>query len=136
MLKHLLAPLVLASALLGGIATAASTEHHINAKLEPVGNSGVSGTVMLTALPKGGTLITIVAKGLHPGTQYLSLYYENGTCDLEPYEEDDVIGRYTADASGEARVTNKLDDDLDEIHSVSVRAAGDFALQACAAVNQ
>jgi len=135
MLKHLIASLVLASALMGGIAMA-STDHHVNAKLQPVGSSGVSGSVQLTALPKGGTLITVVARGLHPGTEYLSLYYDNGTCDVEPYSADDVIGHYTADANGEATVTNKLDDDLDEIHSVSVRLASDFSLQACAAVNQ
>lgn len=128
----LLATLGLALAV--GIAAAAS-ERHVNTQLQPVGNSGVTGDVHLTAMPKGGTLITVVARGLQPGERYLSLYYENGTCDVEPYGEDDVIGRYTADAKGEATVTHKLEDDLDEIHSVSVRRESDFSLQACAAVN-
>ena len=135
MLKHLVLALTLGSVLSIGAAVA-STEHHVNATLQPVGGSGVSGKVELTAMPKGGTLITVVAKGLHPGTQYVSLYYDNGTCELEPYSADDVIGRYTADADGNASVTAKLEDDLDEIHSVSVRLDGDFTLQACAAVNQ
>jgi len=134
MLKHLAFPLVLASALMAGVAMA-STTRHVNATLQPHGGSGVTGRVELTALPKGGTLITVVAKGLHAGTNYLSLYYDNGTCDVEPYSDDDVIARYTADAEGEATVTKKVDDDLDEIHSVSVRLDADFSLQACAAVN-
>jgi len=92
--------------------------------------------VKLTSLPKGGTLITVVARGLQPGTEYLSLYYENATCELEPYDEDDVIGRYTADPAGNASVPHKLRDDLDEIHSVSVRLGSDFSLVSCAVVNQ
>jgi len=134
MFKRIILPLALASVLTGGVATAA--DRHVNTKLVPVGTSGVSGSVQLTALPKGGTLITVVARGLQPGTGYLSLYYDNGSCDLEPYSDDDVIGRYTAGPDGTATVTNKLGDDLDEIHSVSVRLASDFSLQACAAVNQ
>lgn len=96
----------------------------------------MSGRVTLTALPAGGTLITVTASGLHPGTEYLSLYYDNGTCELEPYSADDVVGRYRANAAGRASVTAKVDDDLDEIHSVSVRLAQDFSLQACAGVSQ
>ena len=90
MLKHLVLALTLGSAISIGVAVA-STEHHVNATLQPVGGSGVSGKVELTAMPKGGTLITVVAKGLQPGTEYLSLYYDNGTCELEPYSADDVI---------------------------------------------
>src|SRR5436190_17651245 len=77
-----------------------SSDQHVNTTLEAVGGSGVSGKVMLTSLPKGGTLINVVATGLKPGTEYLSLYYDNGTCELEPYSADDVIGHYTADADG------------------------------------
>ncbi|MGE5176899.1 MAG: hypothetical protein ACM3JJ_11045 [Hyphomicrobiales bacterium] len=114
---------------------AAASDHHVNATLSPVGGSGVSGRVELTALPGGGTRITVVAMGLTPGTEYLSLYYDNGTCEVEPYSADDVIGHYTAGPGGTATVTAKVDDDLDEIHSVSVRLAQDFSLQACAGVN-
>ena len=112
-----------------------SSDRHVNATLESVGGSGVSGKVMLTSLPKGGTLINVVATGLKPGTDYVSLYYDNGTCELEPYSADDVVGHYTADALGEGHAQAKVDDDLDEIHSVSVRLNSDFSLQACAAVN-
>jgi len=46
-----------------------------------------------------------------------------------------VIGRYTADSDGHGHAQGKADDDLDEIHSVSVRLNSDFTLLACAAVN-
>jgi len=97
-----------------------------------VSGSGISGRVQLTAMPKGGTLITVNVTGLQPGTEYLSLYYENNTCELEPYSEDDVINRYTAGATGRVVFTKKVTDDLDEIHSVSVRLGSDFSLKACA----
>jgi len=133
MRKFLFLSLVAASLLLT-VDASRSGDRHVNTTLNAVGGSGVSGKVMLTSLPKGGTLINVVATGLKPGTEYLSLYYDNGTCDLEPYSADDVIGHYTADAQGEGHAQAKVDDDLDEIHSVSVRLNSDFSLQACAAV--
>ena len=87
--------LLLALALFAlGITTAVSAEHHVNATLQPVNGSGISGRVELTALPKGGTQISGQITGLQPGTEYLSLYYENHTCELEPYSQDDIIARY------------------------------------------
>lgn len=135
MRRHPALFLFLVVSLLVVAAAAAASSRHVNAVLSAVGGSGVSGRVELTALPKGGTLITVVASGLRPGTGYLSLYYDNGTCEIEPYSPDDVVGRYTANAAGGATVTAKVTDDLDEIHSVSVRLASDFSLQACAGVN-
>lgn len=115
-----------------GAAVALGADRHVNATLTEVNGSGVSGRVMLTSLPQGGTLITVNVSGLQPGTEYVSLYYDNGTCELEPYSEDDVINRYTAGPGGRATFTKKVTDDLDEIHSVSVRLAQGFTLQACA----
>jgi hypothetical protein len=115
-----------------GISSAVSAEHHVNAKLEPANGSGISGMVELTALPHGGTQISGQIMGLQPGTEYLSLYYENHTCELEPYSEDDVIAHYTADAAGRATFSTKAHDDLDEINSISVRLGSDFSLKACA----
>lgn len=133
-MKHLRILLVLLSllALFAGVVAAAGTDRHVNATLTEVSGSGVSGRVMLTALPQGGTIIAVNVAGLSPGTQYVSLYYENHTCELEPYSEDDVINTFTASANGAAHFTKKVDDDLDEINSVSVRLAQGFALQACA----
>lgn len=136
-MKHLRISIVLLSllALLAGAAVAAGTDRHVNATLTEVNGSGVSGRVMLTSLPQGGTLITVNVSGLQAGTDYVSLYYDNHVCDLEPYSEDDVINRYTAGPGGRASFSKKVTDDLDEIHSVSVRLADGFALQACAEVH-
>jgi hypothetical protein len=113
----------------------AADEQHASAWLVPVGGSGVTGKVSVEQMPAGGSNINVVARGLTPGVQYLSLYYENHTCELEPYSEDDVIGTYTANAAGVGHTHNKLDDDLDEINSISVRLASDFSLVACADVH-
>jgi hypothetical protein len=134
MQKLRLALLLALSCLAVFAATASTAEHHVSATLTPTNGSGVTGRVELTALPKGGTLITVVAQGLHAGTDYVSLYYDNSTCELEPYSADDVVGNYRGGDGGNASVTKKVDDDLDEIHSVSVRLAGSFDLQACASL--
>jgi hypothetical protein len=124
----------------GAVAMAATpdetqTATHIRAHLEPVGGSGVHGTVNLFQLPTAGTEILVFAKGLKPGKRYLSLYYDNDHCALEPYSEDDVIGGpYTALPGGFGFTIGTADDDLDEIHSVSVRSAKNFQLRACAKV--
>ena len=136
-MKPLRIPMLLLSiALLTGVPVANGAGRHVNATLTEVNGSGISGRVMLTSLPQGGTLITVNVTGLHAGTDYVSLYYENHTCELEPYSADDVINSYTAGVNGRAAFSKKVDDDLDEIHSVSVRLsqAQGFTLQACADV--
>jgi hypothetical protein len=105
--------------------------------LEAVDDSGVGGFVSLHQLKKGkGTSIVVQADGLTPDTEYVSLYYDNDTCELEPYSEEDVIGgNYVANADGHGQTHGDADDDLDEIGSVSVRLASDFTLLACAKVH-
>jgi hypothetical protein len=125
--------LALITGLVATVGIADAADRHVQATLNPVNGSTISGTVELTALHKG-TQIVVRAEGLTPGTKYVSLYYDNGTCELEPYSQQDVIEEYTANAAGRAVATGKADDDLDEINSVSVRLASDFSLQACAAV--
>ena len=121
-------------ALLAAPGAVAASANVTAARLEPVG-SGVSGVVSLHQLSPSGTGIDVFATGLNPGTQYVSLYYDNGSCQLEPYSASDVIGGpYTADAAGDGRTMGAADDDLDEIHSVSVRLASNFQLMACAPV--
>jgi len=110
-------------------------EHHVNATLVPVNGSGVSGLVNITALPDGGVNINVSATGLTPGVDYLSLYYDNHTCQLEPHAEDDVIGNYTGEDDGTGHAQNKLEDDLDEVNSISVRLASDFTLLSCADIH-
>ena len=46
-----------------------------------------------------------------------------------------MIGTYTANAAGVGVTHGKLDDDLDEINSISVRLASDFTLLSCADIH-
>src|SRR5512143_2194090 len=127
-MKKISAVLALAILILTTVSASAADEHHVKASLVPVGDSGVSGHVQVVQLPHGGSNIHVVAMGLTPGTEYVSLYYENHTCELEPYSADDVIGMYAGNAAGVGTTHGKLDDDLDEINSISVRLASDFSL--------
>ena len=132
-MKGLRSLVLLAVLAVVAVSVADAADHHVTATLSPVNGSGISGTVELTALPNGAQIV-VRAEGLTPGTEYVSLYYDNGTCELEPYSEEDVIGEYTANAAGRGVASGKADDDLDEISSVSVRLKSDFSLVACAAV--
>jgi hypothetical protein len=107
---------------------------NVQVRLHAVAGSGVSGLVDLSQLRgEDGTRITVVAFGLHADQQYVSLYYDNAVCELEPYSAEDVIGGiYTANRGGVGTTQGEADDNLDEIHSVSVRQASDFKLLACA----
>jgi hypothetical protein len=107
------------------------------AVLDPVGDSGISGFVTLHQLKdEGGTSIVVHANGLTPGTEYLSLYYENDICDLEPDSPEDQIGdTYFPNPAGIGQTHGEADEDLDEIGSVSVRLAANIdTLLACAKV--
>lgn len=137
----LLATVALMVVAASAVATAATSmgetsTAHVRANLEPRHDSGVHGTVHLFQLPSGGTQIVVLAQGLKPGKRYISLYYDNPRCHLEPYSEEDVIGGpYTALPGGFGFTTGTADDDLDEINSVSVRSAKSFKLLACARVH-
>jgi len=132
-MKGLRSLVLLAVLAVVAVSVADAADHHVTATLSPVNGSGISGTVDLTALPNGAQIV-VRAEGLTPGTEYVSLYYDNGTCELEPYSAEDVIGEYKANAAGRGVASGKADDDLDEINSVSVRLKSDFSLVACAAV--
>jgi len=118
-------------------ATPVDNSRHVKATLQPQNGSGVSGFVILEGLPHGGTNITVHATGLTPGTHYLSIYYENHTCQLESDSvPNDVFAHYIAGSDGTASAHGKIDDDLDEVNSVSVRLDNsDVTLQACADVH-
>jgi hypothetical protein len=110
------------------------TEHHVKADLVPVNGSGVTGLVQLPQLPHGGTNIHLVARGLHPDQAYASFYYESSDCSA-PF---DLLGPFTANAGGVGVVHGKIDDDLDEVGSVSVRLVINVLygpLLACATVH-
>jgi hypothetical protein len=120
---------VVAALTLAGVATAGGG--HVNAPLMPVGGSGVTGFVQLQQLPHGGTNIHVVAHGLSPGATYTSFYYDGANCEIGPEE----VGTFTANAGGVGTTHAKIDDDLDEVASVSVRTPDYSVLFACANVH-
>lgn len=126
MKKVLVAALLLLIPLTSGTGVYAKPGHDkVTVALQPVGGSGVSGAVMLRQVgTNGGTTITVHARGLMPGHRYRSLYYSNATCQIEPYSASDVIGGdYVANHDGRGRTRGHADDNLADIHSVSVRDA-------------
>lgn len=110
---------------------------HVQKRLHAVNGSHVQGIVDLIQLPnKSGTHITLIGFGLQPNNQYVSLYYSNHVCNLEPYSINDVIGGvYTANAAGVGTTQANQQDNLDEINSISIRNASDFHLLACANIH-
>ena len=107
-------------------------ERQVKASLVSIDNSGVTGFVQLTQLPHGGANVVVVAKGLQPGTVYASFYYESSDCSAPA----DLLGTFTADEEGVGQVQGKIDDDLDEVGSVSVRLGPEYgALLACATIH-
>jgi len=107
-------------------------------RLHPAGGSRVRGFVNLVGRPGDGegTDIRVLAFGLTPGESYISLIYENSTCRLEDYTDEDVIGEtYTGNPRGFGRTDGHVEDNLDSIRSVSVRRASDLKLVACAQVH-
>src|SRR4051812_31850341 len=109
-MKKLATILMLAVLAASTVGVSAAEEHHVQAGLVAVGGSGITGRVNIEQLPGGGTNINVTASGLVPGGEYLSLYYENHTCALEPYSEDDIIGTYTANGAGIGNTHGQLDD--------------------------
>jgi len=106
-------------------------ERHIKVDLVSVDGSGVTGTVELTQLPKGSE-VQVVVHGLREGATYASFYYESADCSAPA----DLLGTFTANGGGTGHVGGKIDDDLDEVGSVSVRVGPDYGtLLACAKVH-
>jgi hypothetical protein len=115
--------------------TASATDHHLRVRLMPVGGSGVTGFVELGQRPHdGGTFIHLFVRGLEPGQDYVSLYYDNSDCTLPG---DELSAPYTASRHGFGRTHGTADDNLDEIDSVSVRKNdADLTLMACASIHE
>ena len=106
--------------------------HHVKVPLVPNGDSGISGFVQITQLPNGGSNVHVIARGLQAGTEYASFYYESSDCT----EPADLLGNLTMDATGTGQIEGKIDDDLDEVGSVSIRLGPDYGtLLACAKVH-
>jgi hypothetical protein len=107
---------------------------HVNATLEPIDGSEVSGSVQLAQLPRGkGSVLHVRVTGLEPGEEYSSFYYERSDCSAPA----DLFETFTADGNGNANLTGKIDEDVGEVGSVSVRLGPDYGtLLACAAMHE
>jgi hypothetical protein len=104
-------------------------QKHIKASLVPIGGSGATGFIQITQQPHGGANLHVVAKGLDSELVYASFYYESADCSLPA----DSLGVFTANTAGVGVVHGKIDEDLDEVGSVSVRIGPGYGqLIACA----
>ena len=131
-MKRILTSLTVLAALSIAALAGAQSDHHVRANLVPIEGSGVSGFVQITQLPHGGSNLHVVATGLHPGTVYASFYYESADCSAA----HDLLATFTAGPSGTGEVSGKIDDDVDEVGSVSVRIGPDYGtLLACATIH-
>ena len=132
-MRNRMIPLLVAFCLLAFMSTSpGAASHHIKADLVSSPGSSVTGFVELTQLPHGGANVHVVARGLQPGTTYASFYYESSDCT----EPADLLGTFTGDDDGGGEVHGKIDDDLDEVGSVSVRLGPGYGtLLACAATH-
>jgi hypothetical protein len=107
-------------------------EHHIKAPLVPFDGSGVTGFIQITQLPHGGANLHVVAKGLDVNAVYASFYYESSDCTATA----DLLGVFTGNAAGLGVTHGKIDEDLDEVGSVSVRVGPGYGdLLACATLH-
>jgi hypothetical protein len=128
---RLVVPLIVALLTVLGAGAGADTRH-VSAPLEDFAQSGVTGRVEATRMHRGGTLVTVKANGLRPGTPYVAQIHNNQVCDPEPFEETRVIGRFTANSVGMVTLTRKMTASLATIGSISVREVADGDLVACA----
>jgi hypothetical protein len=129
MTKTIASMAALATIMLTGVVSEA--QHHIKADLVTVDDSGVTGFIHLTQQPHGGANLHVVAKGLRPSAVYASFYYESNDCSLPA----DELAVFNGNSGGVAAVHGKIDEDLDEVGSVSVRVGPGYGdLLACASL--
>ena len=105
-------------------------------QFQPVAGSGVTGFVLLQP-QASGTFINVIVFGLQSNGQYVSLYYDNHTCQLAPDSAtNDRVGNvYVGNRVGVGVTEGMVTDSLDTINSVSVRIGKDLTLLACADVH-
>ena len=108
----------------------ASTATSTDSELLEVESSGVHGDVTLVDLAAGKTLAVVNVAGLTPETDYILVRAVTGSCDIESYDESDIIATVTANSSGRATATEELEGGIDGIRTVSVWTTED-ALVAC-----
>jgi hypothetical protein len=124
-------PAFLAASLVATVALAASDK--VVATFISQESSGVSGDATLNALAQGGTVIHGRIAGLEPNVEYVSQYFTDGACTATPASQ---VARFRSNPRGTAEFNAKVDKSIADIKSISVQAASDMSLKACAAVTQ
>jgi hypothetical protein len=130
-MKRIMALLAVATLFVAANHVQADSEHHKKVRLESINGSGISGWVNIVQLPHGGSNIVVTVEGLKRGASYASFYYESSDCNAPA----DDFQEFTGGDDGTATLHGKIDDDLDEVGSVSVRVGPGYGdLLACADV--
>lgn len=130
MKKFTIVPAFLAVCLVVAVAFAANDR--VVASFESLSASGVTGQASLSTLPKGGTQIHAMLRGLEPNTEYVSQYFTDGACTAAPGVQ---VATFKANPAGIGQYNVRIDAALANIKSISVQSQGDLALKACASVN-
>jgi hypothetical protein len=100
----------------------------LRAPLEAQNHSHLSGFVEAWPASGGGSWVRVVAQGVRRDSLYAAYVESRPNC-----EAHDLLGTFTGDASGNGLVEVRVDRNIEEIGSVSVRLAPDpTALLACA----
>jgi hypothetical protein len=121
------------------LALADNDDHHVNTtlsvSLQNTNRSEVAGEVRLTVQPRNQTLISVLARGLQPGEEYVAVFYGSDACPPVQIDEGDVVGRFTANPGGVGIAIRKVNVPLRDIHSVGVLQEDALSLEACADVH-
>ena len=130
MRRLVLASLAVALVGFAGLADAASRQGR--ADFVPLANSGISGRVRLTGQTgKVQTHIVLQVRGLQDA-EYVAVGYTNNNCQAEAQVFE--LGRFRPRTSGMTTWTGRVDRDIEQIGSISLRLASDQSAQACGSV--
>ena len=123
---------ILVAVLLLGAGTIrfAAAGRHVSVELYSV-IPEILGTVDLTELPKG-TNVILKIRGLSYDTEYISEFHQQQWC---PSPASGLVGSFKTNSDGKGIMQAKLDTDLSEIGSISVRRPSDSQVEACGNVS-
>jgi hypothetical protein len=128
-MKRILGFLMVATLLVAASHAQAVSEHHKRVALETMNGSGISGWVNIVQLPQGGANLIVTINGVKAGDSYASFYYESSDCSAPA----DEFQAFEGDRDGTVTLHGRIDEDLDEVGSVSVRVGPGYGdLLACA----
>ena len=105
-----------AAALLLFAGSVVAQDRQAKADFAPASGSDVTGFAQITQLPHGGSMLRIVVRGLRTDATYASFYYPNSSCEGPA----DLLGNFTAMPNGTGEAHARIDENIDQVGSVSV----------------